>query len=72
MAHSGGRVLSASEVAQQAVGLVGSRRVLVSVPGWRGGVVRAAALVPSLSRHAMRLVEAQGRRTIARRPPAGG
>ena len=67
MAHSGGRVLSASEVAREAVGLVGSRRVQVSVPGWRGGVVRAAGLAPSLSRHAMRLVEAQGRRTIARR-----
>jgi NAD(P)-dependent dehydrogenase (short-subunit alcohol dehydrogenase family) len=67
LAHSGGRVLSAAEVAEQAVSLVGSRRVLVSVPGWRGGVVRAAGVAPSLSRHAMRLVEAQGRRAIARR-----
>jgi len=32
MAHSGGRVLTAEEVAHQAVSLVGSRRVLLSVP----------------------------------------
>ena len=66
MAHSGGRVLEPEEVAARAVSLLGSRRVLASLPPWRGGVVRAAGLAPSLSRHAMRLVEAQGRRTIAR------
>jgi NAD(P)-dependent dehydrogenase (short-subunit alcohol dehydrogenase family) len=66
MAHSGGRVLTADEVARQAVSLVGSRRVVLSVPAWRGGVARAGGLAPSLSRHAMRLLEAQGRRTIAR------
>ena len=66
MAHSGGRVLSAAEVAQEAVGLVGSRRVLVSVPRWRGGAVRVAGLAPSVSKRAMRLIEAQGKRTIAR------
>ena len=68
IAHSGGRVLSVDEVARQAVALVGSRRVVVSVPAWRGGVTRAAGLAPSLSRHAMRWVEARGRRTLARRP----
>ena len=62
-----GRVLTAEEVARHAVSLVGSRRVVVSVPAWRGGVARAAGVAPSLSRHAMRLVEAQGRRAIARR-----
>ena len=54
-------------LARQAVSLVGSRRVVLSVPAWRGGVVRAAGLAPSLARHAMRMVEAQGHRTIARR-----
>jgi NAD(P)-dependent dehydrogenase (short-subunit alcohol dehydrogenase family) len=67
IAHSGGRVLSVEEVARDAVSLVGSRRVVLSVPGWRGGLVRAGGVAPSLSRHAMRLVEAQGRRAIARR-----
>ncbi|QZY29672.1 SDR family NAD(P)-dependent oxidoreductase [Nocardioides coralli] len=66
IAHSG-VVLTADEVARDAVSLLGSRRVLLSVPRWRGGVVRTAAVAPSLSRHAMRLVAAQGRRTIARR-----
>ena len=71
MAHSGGRVLTVEEVARRAVSLVGSRRVVLSVPGWRGGVTRAAGVAPSLSRHAMRLVEAQGRRTISRRGAPG-
>ncbi len=67
MAHSGGRVLTVDEVARAAVALVGSRRVVVSLPGWRGGVVRVAGAAPSLSRRAMPLVEAAGRRLIARR-----
>ena len=67
MAHSGGRVLTTEEVARQAVALLGSRRVLRSVPTWRGGVARAGSLAPTLSKPAMRLVEAYGRRTIARR-----
>ena len=58
---------TAEQVARQAVSLLGSRRVLLSVPGWRGGVARAAGLAPSLSRHAMRLVEARAGATIARR-----
>ena len=64
----------AEEVARHAVSLVGSRRVVLSVPAWRGGVTRAAGVAPSLSRHAMRMVEAQGRRAIARRATdrAGG
>ena len=66
MAHSGGRILSVEEVAGEAVSLVGSRRVVLSVPRWRGGMVRAGGLAPSAARLAMRLVEAQGRRTIAR------
>jgi NAD(P)-dependent dehydrogenase (short-subunit alcohol dehydrogenase family) len=67
MAHSGGKVLSPAEVAQAAVGLVGSRRVVVSVPGWRGGMVRVGGAAPSLARRAMPLVQGAGRRLIARR-----
>ena len=67
IAHSGGRVLTVEEVAAEAVSLVGSRRVVLSVPRWRGALTRAAAVAPSLSRHAMPLVEAQGRRALARR-----
>ena len=35
-----------------AVGLVGSRRVVRTVPAWRGAVVRGSALAPSLARRA--------------------
>ncbi len=66
LAHSGARVLSADEVAAEAVGLVGSRRVVLSVPRSRGGVVRLSGLAPSVTRHAIKLVEARGRRAIAR------
>lgn len=66
LAHSGSRVLEPGEVAEQAVALVGSRRVIASLPRSRGGVVRLSGLVPSLSRHALRLVEAKGRRAIGR------
>jgi len=66
LAHSGSRVLSPEEVAAQAVGLLGSRRVLLSIPRSRGTVVRLSALSPSLSRRAMKLVEAKGRRAISR------
>lgn len=65
LAHSGPRVLSPEEVAEQAVGLLGSRRVVLSVPRSRGGVVRVSGFAPSLSRRAMKLVEAKGRRAIA-------
>lgn len=70
IAHSGGRILSVEEVAQQAVGLVGSRRVVRSVPGHRGAVTRVAMLAPSVSRHAMGVVARMGHRTISR--TAGG
>jgi NAD(P)-dependent dehydrogenase (short-subunit alcohol dehydrogenase family) len=66
IAHSGGRILSVEEVAREAVDLVGSRRVVRSVPGHRGAVTRLAMVSPSISKHAMRLIAARGRRTIAR------
>lgn len=67
LVHSGGRILSVEEVAREAVGLVGSNRVVLTVPRWRGAMARGAALAPSVAKHAMRLVEAQGKRALARR-----
>jgi NAD(P)-dependent dehydrogenase (short-subunit alcohol dehydrogenase family) len=67
LVHSGGRILTVDEVARAAVDLVGSNRVVLSVPRWRGALVRTTALAPSLSKKGMRLVEAQGRRNIAKR-----
>ena len=66
LAHSGGRILTVDEVAREAVDLVGSNRVLLSIPRWRGGVVRVSALAPSVSKKGMRLFEAMGKRAIAK------
>ena len=67
LVHSGGAILSVADVAAAAVSLVGSARVVRTVPGWRGGVVRASALAPGVMQHAAGLFAAQGRRAIKRR-----
>jgi NAD(P)-dependent dehydrogenase (short-subunit alcohol dehydrogenase family) len=63
---SGGRVLEPEEIAEAVIGLVGTRRVLRTVPGWRGAAMRAGALVPSLAAPAMSLFERQGRARLPR------
>ncbi|MBD3923307.1 SDR family oxidoreductase [Nocardioides cavernae] len=67
LVYSGGPILDVSDVAAAAVALVGSRRVVRAVPGWRGGVVRGSALAPGLMQHAAGLFAAQGRRAMKRR-----
>ena len=67
LTYSGGRILGVDEVAEAAVALVGSRRVVRTLPGWRGGVVRGAALAPGTLQYAARLFAAQGRRAMRRR-----
>lgn len=67
LVHSGGAILGVAEVAAAAVALVGSRRVVRTVPAWRGGVVRGSALAPGLMQHATALFAAQGRRSLSRR-----
>lgn len=67
LVHSGGAILTVAQVAEAAVSLVGSRRVVRSLPGWRGGVVRGAALAPGALQHASGLFAAQGRRAMRRR-----
>ena len=67
LVHSGGRILTVEEVAREAVGLLGSRRVLRSLPGWRGGLARVAAAAPALAGGGTALLAAQGRRALARR-----
>ena len=68
--HSGGRILTVDETADAAVALVGTRRVVRSLPGWRGAVIRTSTLAPSVGRPAARLFAARGRRVIARRAAA--
>jgi NAD(P)-dependent dehydrogenase (short-subunit alcohol dehydrogenase family) len=67
LVHSGGRILSVDETADAAVALLGSRRVVRSLPGWRGGLVRSSTLAPSIATYGTRLFAARGRRAIARR-----
>lgn len=62
LVRSGGRMLGVEEVAAQAVALLGSRRVVRTLPAWRGGLMRASVLAPSLARGATALFAAQGRR----------
>lgn len=64
LVHSGGRMLSPEEVAAEAVGLLGSSRVVRTVPGWRGGLMRFTALTPSVSMKAEPLFRWQGRRAL--------
>jgi NAD(P)-dependent dehydrogenase (short-subunit alcohol dehydrogenase family) len=66
LVHSGGGLLSVDEVARQAVDLVGSRRVVRTLPAWRGGVVRAGALLPSQSRPGLAAMTWVGRRVMRR------
>ena len=64
---SGGRILGVAEVAEAAVDLVGSRRVVRTRPGWRAGVMRGAMLSPASAQHAAVLFAAQGRRAMRKR-----
>ena len=50
-----------------AIALVGSRRVVRTLPGWRGAVSRSTALAPGLAMHGTGLFAAVGRRALARR-----
>jgi NAD(P)-dependent dehydrogenase (short-subunit alcohol dehydrogenase family) len=64
LVNSGGRLLTVEQVAQAAVDLVGSRRVVRTLPGWRGAAMRGGALVPSQAGGAMALFAAQGKRAL--------
>ncbi|WP_180935578.1 SDR family oxidoreductase [Nocardioides ungokensis] len=66
LVHSGGRILTVEEVAEEAVALLGTRRVVRAVPAWRGGVIRASALAPSVAARGLGMFVAQGRRAMQR------
>lgn len=67
LVHSGGGLLTVDQVAQAAVDLIGSRRVVRTLPGWRGPMVRIGSVAPSLSGGAFALFERVGRRVMQRR-----
>jgi NAD(P)-dependent dehydrogenase (short-subunit alcohol dehydrogenase family) len=66
LVHSGGRLLSVDEAAEAAVGLVGSSRVVRTVPLWRGALSRTTALTPGASGRSLPLFTRFGRRVMSR------
>ncbi|HSE10287.1 MAG TPA: SDR family oxidoreductase [Nocardioidaceae bacterium] len=64
LVHSGGRLLTAEETARAAVDLVGSSRVIRSLPGWRGALMHFTSLTPSVSMKAEKLFIWEGRRRM--------
>lgn len=67
LVHSGGRILTVDEAADAAVALVGSRRVVRTLPVWRGALSRSTALAPAASGRALPLFTRLGRSVIERR-----
>lgn len=67
LVHSGGGLLTVDQVAQAAVELIGSRRVVRTLPAWRGPVVRVGSFVPSMSGVPFKAFELVGRRVMTRR-----
>lgn len=61
---SGGRLLTAEEVAQATVALIGRNRVVHTLPGHRGAAMRIGSLVPGLSRRVEPILRRQGRRAL--------
>ena len=66
LVRSGGRLLTTGEIARAAVGLVGSRRVVRTVPAWRGAMMRLSAAAPSLLMRLEPVLRFQGRRAMRR------
>ena len=67
LVHSSGRLLTTEEVADAAVALIGSRRVVRTIPAWRAPIIRIGHFVPSGSQGAFKAFELFGRRVMSRR-----
>lgn len=61
---SGGRMLTAEEVAAATVALLGTRRVVRTIPGRRGALMRLSSLAPGLTGRLEPLVRRQGRKAL--------
>lgn len=66
LVHSGGRILTVEEIAEVAVGLIGSSRVVRTVPAWRGALMRTVSLAPGVASRGTALFAAQGRKAMRR------
>ena len=63
---SGGRLLLPEDVAEAVMGMIGSRRVVRTLPAWRGAMLRVGALAPRMSQVLEPTLRAQGRRRLQR------
>ncbi len=61
---SGGRMLTSEEVARATVAMIGTRRVVRTLPGHRGLMMRFGSLAPGLARRMEPLLRRQGRRAL--------
>lgn len=59
---TGTRLLSVDEVVDAGMGMLGSRRAMRTVPGWRAALQRASAALPGFARVAVPLVARMGER----------
>jgi short-subunit dehydrogenase len=59
---TGSRLLSVDEVVGAAMTMIGSRRSLRTLPGWRAALQRTSAALPSMARVAVPLVARMGER----------
>jgi NAD(P)-dependent dehydrogenase (short-subunit alcohol dehydrogenase family) len=64
LVFSGGRILTVEEIAGEAVGLLGSSRVVRTVPTWRAAVMRGTSLFPSQAAGGLKVFALQGRRKV--------
>ena len=63
---SGGRMLTVDEVAESAVRMINTNRVVRTLPGWRGALLRWSALTPHTSMRMEPLMRRQGQRAVRR------
>jgi NAD(P)-dependent dehydrogenase (short-subunit alcohol dehydrogenase family) len=67
MVHAAPSLLTPEQVAAAVIGLLGSRRVVRSVPGWRAALAQASSLAPGATRPAVDAMRRLGARRQRRR-----
>lgn len=64
--HSGGPLLTTGQIAEAAVGMLGTHRVVRTVPAWRGGMMRLSSVAPSVLMRLEPVLRWQGRRRMGK------
>jgi NAD(P)-dependent dehydrogenase (short-subunit alcohol dehydrogenase family) len=64
--HSGGPLLTTAQIAEHAVGMLGTHRVVRTVPAWRGGMMRLSAVAPSVLMRLEPVLRWEGRRRMGK------